>query len=216
MSAVRPGSPGATRVCPHCKATVLESAAVCPGCHHHLRFSGSGAPNPDETYSALSVDGTISHQASGEPCEYCIVVDVRSERGEPLVRQVVGVGVLQPGDLRRVNVSIDMMPVRTSAAAKAAAKAASAPAPAPAPLAAKAASTVAAGAPSAPATPAPQPARPAATGAHPGQAPSSGADAAKSGTPPLLNPPQPGAKPPSGGPLMQGRPTQRMRIFPKR
>jgi hypothetical protein len=213
MSAVRPGSPGATRVCPHCKATVLESAAVCPGCHHHLRFSGSGAPSPDESYSALSVDGTISHRASGEPCEYCIVVDVRNERGEPLVRQVVGVGVLQPGDLRRVNVSIDMMPVRSAAAGKAAAKAPSAQAPAS--LAAKPASTAPAAAPSAPASPAPQPERPAAAGARPGQ-PASGADTAKAGAPPLLNPPQPGAKPSSTGPLLPGRAAQRMRIFPKR
>jgi hypothetical protein len=190
---------------------VLESAAVCPGCHHHLRFGGSGTQSPDETYSALSLDGTISHRGSDKPCEYCIVVDVRSERGETLVRQVVGVGALQPGDLRRVNVSIDMMPVRTTAAAKAAA--AKAPsAPTATPLAAKAAGP-AAGAAGAPATSAP----PAAAGARPGQPPGGGAaEAAKGMAAPLLNPPQPGAKPPSSGPLMPGRPTQRMRIFPKR
>jgi len=186
---------------------VLESAAVCPGCHHHLRFGGSGTPSPDETYSALSLDGTISHRGSDKPCEYCIVVDVRSERGETLVRQVVGVGALQPGDLRRVNVSIDMMPVSTTAAAKAAA--AKAPsAPTATPLAAKAAGPAA----GAPATSAPQPA----AVARPGQPPSGAAEAAKGTAAPLLNPPQPGAKPPSSGPLMPGRPTQRMRIFPKR
>jgi len=43
MSSMRSGTPGATRVCPHCKATVLETAAICPGCRHHLRFSTDAA-----------------------------------------------------------------------------------------------------------------------------------------------------------------------------
>ena len=34
---------GRTRVCPHCKATILESAAVCPQCKHHLRFGVAAA-----------------------------------------------------------------------------------------------------------------------------------------------------------------------------
>ena len=38
MSTARVGAPGATRSCPHCKATILESANVCPICRHHLRF----------------------------------------------------------------------------------------------------------------------------------------------------------------------------------
>ena len=38
MSAARPGTAGATRVCPHCKATILESASVCPACRGHLRY----------------------------------------------------------------------------------------------------------------------------------------------------------------------------------
>ena len=39
MSVARPNAVGATRVCPHCKATVLQSANICPGCQHHLRFN---------------------------------------------------------------------------------------------------------------------------------------------------------------------------------
>jgi hypothetical protein len=113
MSTVRSGSPGATRLCPHCKATVLESASVCPGCRHHLRFSGNGhALEAGEGYCALSVDGTIAHTQTSEPCEYCVVLDVRNDRGEQLARQVVGVGVLQSGEVRRLNVSVEMMPVR--------------------------------------------------------------------------------------------------------
>jgi hypothetical protein len=119
MSTVRSGSPGATRVCPHCKATVLESAAICPGCRHHLRFGGAGhALEAGEGYSALSVDGTIAHTQTSEPCEYCVVLEVRNDRGESMARQVVGVGVLQSGEVRRLNVSVEMLPVRAQSAAK--------------------------------------------------------------------------------------------------
>jgi hypothetical protein len=120
MSTVRSGSPGATRVCPHCKATVLESAAICPGCRHHLRFGGAGhALEAGEGYCALSVDGTIAHTPASEPCEYCVVLEVRNDRGEPMARQVVGVGVLQSGEVRRLNVSVEMLPVRAASAVKA-------------------------------------------------------------------------------------------------
>ena len=77
------------------------------------------ALEPGEGYCALSVDGTIAHTRRSEPCEYCVVLDVRNERGEQLTRQVVGVGVLQTGELRRLNVSVEMLPVRAPAAVKA-------------------------------------------------------------------------------------------------
>ncbi|HEX4023117.1 MAG TPA: hypothetical protein VHX52_00190 [Steroidobacteraceae bacterium] len=124
MSTVRAGQTGATRVCPHCKAIVLESAAVCPGCRHHLRFNSVGKRSGEaDAYCALSIDGTIAHRQTGEPCEYCIVLDITNERGEQLVRQVVGVGALQPGELRRLNLSVDMLPIGLAAS-----KAQSAPA----------------------------------------------------------------------------------------
>jgi hypothetical protein len=119
MSSLRSGSPGATRVCPHCKATVLETAAICPGCRHHLRFSAEASQSTvDEGYCALSVDGSIAHKVSSEPCEYFVVLDIRNERGEQLARQVVGVGVLQAGELRHLNVSVGMRPVRAQSATR--------------------------------------------------------------------------------------------------
>ena len=119
MSSLRSGTPGATRVCPHCKATVLETAAICPGCRHHLRFSADASQAAaDEGYCALNVDGSIAHKVTSEPCEYFVVLDIRDERGEQLSRQVIGVGVLQPGEQRRLNVSVGMRPVRAQAAAK--------------------------------------------------------------------------------------------------
>lgn len=136
MSSVRSGQPGATRVCPHCKSTVLESAAVCPGCRHHLRFGGAAEQEAENTYSALSVDGTIAHKETQEPCEYCVVLDVRNDRGEQVLRQVIGVGALQPGERRHLNVSVNMLPVRAPVAV--AKPAPAPPARAPAPLAAAA------------------------------------------------------------------------------
>jgi hypothetical protein len=119
MSSLRSGTSGATRVCPHCKATVLETAAICPGCRHHLRFStDANQAATDEGYCALNVEGSIAHKVTTEPCEYFVVLDIRDERGEQLNRQVVGVGVLQPGELRRLNVSVGMRPVRAQAATK--------------------------------------------------------------------------------------------------
>ena len=41
MSAVRPGMAGATRTCPHCKATILESSSVCPACRGHLKLDAA-------------------------------------------------------------------------------------------------------------------------------------------------------------------------------
>ncbi len=60
------GAVGRTRVCPHCKATILESAAVCPQCQHHLRFgvANVAAPKP-EGFSALRVEGTVEHPPQG-------------------------------------------------------------------------------------------------------------------------------------------------------
>ena len=62
MLQVRPsaGTVGRTRTCPHCKATILESAAVCPQCRHHLRFGVADVAQPNtEGFSALRVEGSI-------------------------------------------------------------------------------------------------------------------------------------------------------------
>jgi len=113
MSVARPGTFGATRVCPHCKATVLQSANICPGCQHHLRFSSTDAEPQTESISAMRIEGTIRHAGPDEPCEYCVVVSIANERGEKIARQVVGVGALQPGERHKYTFSVDLMPVRS-------------------------------------------------------------------------------------------------------
>jgi hypothetical protein len=106
MTSVRPGTPGATRICPHCRTAILESAAVCPGCRHHLRFDPGAARAPN--LSPLKVEGTIKHPEGGEPWEYCVVLSIKNGRGEEITRQVVGVGALQPADQRTFSLAVEM------------------------------------------------------------------------------------------------------------
>jgi hypothetical protein len=113
MAVARPSSLGATRVCPHCKATVLQSATICPGCQHHLRFNTVGKAEPQaQAVSAMRIEGSIHHPARDEQCEYCVVVAISNERGEKIARHVVGVGALQPGEKHKYSFSVELMPVR--------------------------------------------------------------------------------------------------------
>ena len=114
MSVARAGTLGATRVCPHCKAVVLQSANICPGCQHHLRFSAGSAAEPQtEALSAMRIEGSIRHAERDESCEYCVVISITNDRGEKITRQVVGVGALQPGERHKYSFSVDLMPVRS-------------------------------------------------------------------------------------------------------
>ncbi len=229
MNTLRAGQPGATRLCPHCKATVLESASICPGCRHHLRFSG-GKQLAQESFTALSVDGTIAHRQAAEPCEYCIVLDISNERGEQVMRQVVGVGALQPGELRRLNLSVQMLPLVTQAqrvATAPAATAAAAPAVTARPNMARppapAATPAATGASTQPSgSPARASAGAALSAQHPGAAPATGAaaPATPGGAKPSPSAPAPapsGAAPAPRSPPQPPGPTQsqRLRIFRK-
>jgi glutaredoxin len=87
-----------TRKCPHCKATILASAAVCPGCKGHLRFDKPrGAPAPKADWR---VEGSFTAPRADAAMEYCIIVSVRDEGNEEVARHVINVGTLQ-GDQRR-------------------------------------------------------------------------------------------------------------------
>jgi hypothetical protein len=110
--AARQSNLGATRVCPHCKATVLQSANVCPGCQHHLRFNTGSAEQQVVALSAMRIEGSIRHATRDEQCEYCVVVSITNEKGEKVTRQVVGVGALQAGEQHKYSFSVELMPVR--------------------------------------------------------------------------------------------------------
>lgn len=94
-----------TRTCPHCKATILASAVVCPGCKGHLRFDKTGAV--PATKAAWHIEGTLNAESSSEPTEYSILVTVRDERNEEIARHVVNVGALEGAEKRTFTVSIE-------------------------------------------------------------------------------------------------------------
>ena len=108
MSRTRPGSAGATRTCPHCKTTILESSAVCPQCQHHVRFDASAAQRISQTTSALRVEGTIRHPVDGDAWEYSMVLSIRNDRDEEIDRKIVGVGAMRPGEQRTFALTVEV------------------------------------------------------------------------------------------------------------
>lgn len=107
----RPGTAGATRECPHCKATILESAVICPACKHYLRYDSETRPAKPQQVP-LQVEGTISHPPHGDPWEYSVVVVIRDEHGKEVARKVVGVGAMHPGDQRSFSLSVEVFEAR--------------------------------------------------------------------------------------------------------
>jgi hypothetical protein len=107
MSSVRPGSPGATRECPHCRETILESAGVCPACRHYLRFDAGADVSRAPAPTPLRIEGSIRHPADGEPWEYTVVVSIRNDRGDEIARKLIGVGAMNPNEQRTFTLSVE-------------------------------------------------------------------------------------------------------------
>ena len=107
MSSARPGSPGATRECPHCRETILESAAVCPACRHYLRFDAVIEPPQPPALTPLCIEGSIRHPADGEPWEYTVVVTIHNDRGEEIAHKLIGVGAMNPNEQRTFTLSVE-------------------------------------------------------------------------------------------------------------
>ena len=112
MSTVRPGLPGATRECPHCKEAILESATVCPGCRHHLRFEAGAVVAEAATLTPLRIEGSIRHPPDGEPWEYNVVVSIRNDRGEEIARKLIGVGAINPNEQRTFTLAVEVTPAK--------------------------------------------------------------------------------------------------------
>jgi hypothetical protein len=104
----RPGTAGATRTCPHCKTTILESSSVCPQCKHHVRFDANVAKRSLEATSALRVEGTIRHPSDGDAWEYSMVLSIRNDRGEEIDRKIVGVGAMRAGEGRTFTLTVEV------------------------------------------------------------------------------------------------------------
>ena len=113
MSNQRPGTAGATRECPHCRETILESATVCPACKHHLRFDpAAAAAAAAETQTPLRVEGSIRHPGDAPAWEYSVVVTVRNDRGDEIARKLIGVGAMQPDEQRSFTLTVEVTPAR--------------------------------------------------------------------------------------------------------
>jgi len=107
VSTIRRTPVGATRVCPHCRAVILQSTSVCPSCRKHVRF-GTGEAETAPAFSPLRVEGSIRHPPHGEGWEYAVVITVKNERGEEIIRQLVAVGAIAPGELRTFSFGVDV------------------------------------------------------------------------------------------------------------
>ena len=107
MTAAPSGTAGATRTCPHCRETILESASVCPACRHKLRFSEPGAAAAAPASVPLRVEGSFRNPDS-RAWEYSMVLTIRNERGEEIARKLVGVGAMQPDEQRTFTLSVEM------------------------------------------------------------------------------------------------------------
>lgn len=94
-----------TRTCPHCKATILASARICPGCRGHLRIDKAGSTPASK--AAWRVEGAFKAERPNEAMEYSILVSVRDERNEEIARHVVNVGSLQGTEQRTFTLSIE-------------------------------------------------------------------------------------------------------------
>ena len=105
---------GATRTCPHCKTTILESASICPACKHYLRFdsprTGTGPGAAAASTTALQVEGMIRHPAEGGAWEYSVLLTVRDDEGNEIARHLVGVGAMLAGEERTFNLSVEVTP----------------------------------------------------------------------------------------------------------
>lgn len=108
MSADRPGSvPGKTRVCPHCKSVILDSASICPACLHHLKFGQQSLTRTSKTYRAFHVEGTVKH-AEPTTAEYSVVMIIRDAQGQEVRRQVIEVGAMEPDEWRTFDLSLEV------------------------------------------------------------------------------------------------------------
>jgi hypothetical protein len=108
MSNARSGTAGATRECPHCRETILESAELCPSCRHYLRY-GSGT---EAAVTPLRIEGSIRHPPDGEAWEYTVVVTICNDRGEEIAHKLVGVGAMQPNEQRTFTLAVEAVPAK--------------------------------------------------------------------------------------------------------
>lgn len=101
--------PGQTRECPICRATILESASVCPGCRHHLKLDAASKARAWASSLPFRVEGTIRPPEGREASEYSVVLSIRDEEGEEIAREVVGVGAIEQDQERTFELTVEVL-----------------------------------------------------------------------------------------------------------
>lgn len=112
MSTPRPGLPGAVRECPHCKESILESAAICPACKHHVRFDANAVGAAPSTHTPLSIEGSFRNPSGDVSWEYTVVLSIRNDRGQEIARKLIGVGAMKPDEERSFSLTVEMAPAK--------------------------------------------------------------------------------------------------------
>ncbi len=111
-------TPGKSRICPHCKATILASARFCPVCQHHLQSDPFKTRSALPSFSPLRVEGTIRHPVVGEAWEYSVSVTIRNDHGEEIGRQIIGVGALKSNERRTFTLAVEVFTPAAAETAK--------------------------------------------------------------------------------------------------
>jgi len=57
----------------------------------------------------MRVDGSIRHPGNEASWEYAVLVEVQDGKGETVARRVVQVGALQPGELRKFTLKVEVL-----------------------------------------------------------------------------------------------------------
>lgn len=115
ISSSRASVAGESRICPHCKETILKSSVACPVCQHVLRFAAVGAePRSNPTTCPFLVEGAIDHPGDGEPAEYSILLEVHDETGKLISRKAIGVGVFHQPEKRIFSLRVEVSAPRAS------------------------------------------------------------------------------------------------------
>jgi hypothetical protein len=54
------------------------------------------------------VEGTIRHPGNEPAWEYSMLVSIKNEKGEEVARQMIGVGTLNPSEIRTFTLSVEV------------------------------------------------------------------------------------------------------------
>jgi hypothetical protein len=108
MTGVGHAPPGKERICPHCRATILQSASICPVCEHSLRFDPHVAKARVPSFSPLRVEGSVTHPKGGDAWEYSVILSVRNDKGEEISRESVAVGALHADERRTFVLTVEV------------------------------------------------------------------------------------------------------------